>query len=108
MLYRATQDKWVTVESSDKMWSTEGGNGKPLQYTSHENAMNYIKRQKSYDTKRWAPPPRLESVQYATGEEQRTIINSSRKNVVAGPKQKWHSVMDVYGDESKIRCSNEQ
>ena len=31
---------------------------------------------------------RLEGVQHATGEEQRTITNSSRKNEEAGPKQK--------------------
>ena len=36
MLYRATQDGWVMVESSDKMWSTGEGNGKPLQYSCHE------------------------------------------------------------------------
>ena len=30
----------------------------------------------------------LESVQYATAEEQRAITNSSRKNEAAGPKQK--------------------
>ena len=29
---RATQDAQVMVESSDKTWSTGGGNGKPLQY----------------------------------------------------------------------------
>ena len=29
----ATQDGWVTKESSNKMWSTGGGNGKPPQYT---------------------------------------------------------------------------
>ena len=27
----ATQDGWVMVERSDKMWSTGKGNGKPLQ-----------------------------------------------------------------------------
>ena len=27
---RATQDRWVMVESSDKMWSTGEGNGKPF------------------------------------------------------------------------------
>ena len=31
-------------------------------------------------------PPRLEGVQYATGEEQMPITNSSRKNEAAGPK----------------------
>jgi hypothetical protein len=33
MLYRATQDEWVMVESSDKTWSTGKGNHKPLQYS---------------------------------------------------------------------------
>ena len=31
---------------------------------------------------------RLEGVQYATGEEQREITKSSKKNEAAGPKQK--------------------
>ena len=43
---RATQDRWVMVESSDKMWSTGEGNGKPLQYFCLENPMNSMKRQK--------------------------------------------------------------
>jgi len=34
------------VESSDKTWSTGGGNGKPLQYSCHENPMNHMKRRK--------------------------------------------------------------
>ena len=34
------------MESSDKMWSTGGGNGKPFQYSWGENPMNSIKRQK--------------------------------------------------------------
>ena len=33
MPYRATQDRRVIMESSDKMWSTGKGNGKPIQYT---------------------------------------------------------------------------
>ena len=37
MLCRATQDGWVMVEISDKMWSIGKGNGKPLQYTWLEN-----------------------------------------------------------------------
>ena len=38
----------------------------------------------------------------ATGEGQRAIGNSSRKNEASGPKRKQHSVVDVSGDESKI------
>ena len=42
----ATQDRQVMVESSDKMWSTGEGNGKPLQHSCLENPMNSMKRQK--------------------------------------------------------------
>ena len=38
--HRATQDEWVMVESSDRMWSTGEGNGKPLQYSWLENSMD--------------------------------------------------------------------
>ena len=37
---RATQDGWVMVESSDKIWSTGEGNGKPPKYSCLENPMN--------------------------------------------------------------------
>ena len=40
-------------------------------------------------------PSRSEGVQYATGEEQTAITNSSRKNEAAGPKQKQPSVVAV-------------
>ena len=36
---RATEDGWVMVESSDKMWSTGEGNGKPLQHSCLENPL---------------------------------------------------------------------
>ena len=44
-------------------------------------------------------------IQYATEEEQR---NSSRKNEGAGQKQKQQPVVDVSGDENKVRCCKEQ
>ena len=47
-------------------------------------------------------PLRSESVRYATGEEQRVVTNSFRKNEVAGPKQKWLPVVDVSCGESKV------
>jgi len=40
-----TQDGWVMVEKSDRMWFTGEGNGKPLQYSWLENPMNSMKRQ---------------------------------------------------------------
>jgi len=48
------------------------------------------------------------SIQYATGEEQRAITNSSGKNEMTGPKQKWLSVVDVSGGESKVQRWTEQ
>ena len=60
----ATQDGQVMVESSDKMWSTGEGNGKPLQYSCLENPMNSMKRQKDRTLK--VEFPRSESAQYAT------------------------------------------
>ena len=45
MLCGATQDGWVMVERSDRMWSTGEWNGKPLQYSCLENPMNSMKRQ---------------------------------------------------------------
>ena len=56
MLCRATQDGQVMVESSDKMWSTGEGNDKPLQYSSLENSMNSMKRQKGMTLKAGTPP----------------------------------------------------
>ena len=66
---RATQDRWVLVESSDKIWSTGEGNGKPLQYSSFENTMNSMKRQKDRTLK--DELPRLVGAQYDIGDQWR-------------------------------------
>ena len=79
---RATQHSWVVVESSDKMWATKEGNGKPLQNSCLDNSMNSMKRQKDRTLKdelSWSV-----GAQYATGEEWR---NNSRKNEEAESKQ---------------------
>ena len=43
------------VESSDKMWSTGEGNGKPFQYSCLENSMNTMERQKDRTLKDQLP-----------------------------------------------------
>ena len=97
MLCRATQDGRVMVESSDKMWSTGEGNGKPLQYSSLKSPMNTMKRQKARTLK--DEIPRSVSAQYTTGEEWR---NNSRKNEEMEWKQcqlwMW-LVMDLKSNE---------
>ena len=79
----ATQDGWVMVERSDRMWSTGEGNGKPLQYFCLEHPMNSMKRQNDRILKEELS--RSLGTQYATGDQWR---NNSRKNEGMEPKQK--------------------
>ena len=91
------------VESSEKTWSIGEGNGKPLQYSHLENPMNSMKRQKDRTLK--DELPRLVGAQYATGDQWR---NNSGKNEEMDSKQKQHTIVDVTGDGSKVRCCKEQ
>ena len=101
MLGRVTQGGQVMVESSDKIWSTGEGNGKPLQYSSLENPMNTMKRQNDRIQKEEVS--RSVRTQYATGDQWR---NNSRKN--EGMEQKQYPVVDVTGDRSKVWWCKEQ
>ena len=83
MLCRATQDAWVMLGNSHKIWFTGEKNGKPLQYSCLENTMNGMKRQKDRTlkdglTRLEGPNKLLENI----GE------NDSRKNKEKEPKQK--------------------
>ena len=86
MLCRGTQDGWIIVKSSDKTWLIGGRNSNAFQYSYQKNFMNIMKRQK--DKTPEDESSRSETVQYVTGEEQRAITNSSRKNEDAEPKRK--------------------
>ena len=100
---RETQDGWIRVERSDRMWSTGEGNGKPLQYSCLENPMNCMKRQNNRTLKEVL----LGSVgaQYASGGQWR---NKSRKNEGIETKQKQYPAVDVTSDRSKVQCCKEQ
>ena len=65
--------------------------------------MNSMKRQKYRTLK--DELPRSVRVQYATGDQWRYNL---RKNEEMEPKQRQHSVVDVTGDGSKVRCCKEQ
>ena len=86
------QDGWDIEKSSDKLWSTGGGNGNPLPYSCHKNPKNTetTKNMTSEDE-----PLRLESVQCAI-----------RKECRAGAKWKRHSVVDVCGESKALCCKN--
>jgi len=82
------------VESSDKMWSSGEGNGKPLQHSweSHEQ----YKKAKNKTLK--DELPRSVGAQYSTREER---SNRSKRNEKAKPKQKQHPVVNLFGSEIK-------
>ena len=65
--------------------------------------MNSMKRQKDRILKEELL--RSLGAQYGTGDQWR---NNSRKNEGMEPKQQQHSVVDVTGDRSKVRCCKEQ
>ena len=73
---RATQDRWIMVESSDKMWPTGEGNGKPHQ---HFCPMNSMKRQKDMTVKDEAL--RSVGVQYAIREEILLLETKAKTNL---------------------------
>ena len=81
MLRRVTY-RQVMVKSSDKMWSTQEQNGKPVQYSYLENTMNSMKRQK--DTTLKDELLRLVGAQNAAGDQ---WTNNSRNNEEMEPKQ---------------------
>ena len=91
------------MDSSDKMWSTEGKYGRPLQHSFLENPVNSMKRKNDRTLK--DELPRSVGAQYATGDQWR---NNFRKNEEMEPKQKQYPVVDVTGERSKIRCCKEQ
>ena len=55
MLFKVTNDGWIIVKSSDKMWSTGEENGNTFQYYWLQNPMDRypMKRKKSHDAVRW-------------------------------------------------------
>ena len=113
-----TQDRQVTVESSDNTCSPGEGNGKPLQYSCLENPTNTMKKQKDmtqknrYDIHTHTQEdmtqrnlPRSVAAQHATGEERGY---SSRRNEEAELKKKQSLVARMSGGENKVRCCKEQ
>ena len=99
---RATQDRCIMEESSNQKWSTEEGNGKPLQYSCLENPVNHMKWQKDMTLK--DELSRSVDAQYATGEWR----NNSRKKEETETKQKQQPVVDVTSDGSQVQCCKEQ
>ena len=84
------------VESSDKMWSTGEGNGKPLQYSCFENPMNSMIRQKDRTLKDELPRSAGAQLLLEISGE----ITPERKK--RSQRKKQHPVVDVTGDGREV------
>ena len=82
MLFRATQDRRVIVESSNKTWSTGGGDGKPFPYSCCENPMNSMKRQKDMTPEDEPRPPGQKASNMLPGK-------SGGQLLIAPERMKW-------------------
>ena len=91
------------VESSDKTWFHWRREWQTTSVFLPRELQEQHERQKDSTLKEELP--RSVGAQYATRDQWR---NNSRKNEGMEPKQKQHSVVDVTGDRSKVRCCTEQ
>ena len=83
----ATQARWVIVKSSNKTWSTAGGNGKPLQFLPQESHKS-MKRKKDMTQMRSLSDQKLFNVplgkhggQLRIPPERMKRLNQSRNDI---------------------------
>ena len=69
------------MNSSDKMWSTGGGNGKPQQYSCNKNPMNSVKRQKDMTPEDKPPGQKVFNMLLGKSEGQLLIAPERMKQV---------------------------
>ena len=81
------------MKSSDKTWSTGGGNGKPLQYSCRKKPMNSMKSQKDMTPEDETPGRKVSNM---------LLGKWGGQLLIAPERMKWHSVVDVSGGESKV------
>ena len=103
MLCRATQDRWVMVESSDKIWYTGEGMANRFSILALRTSWTVWKGKKLGQWKmnfpgRYVPNMLLE----ISGE----ITPKWMKR--RSQRKKQHSVVDMIGDGSKVWCCKEQ
>ena len=78
---KATQDGWVIVESSDKTWSTGGGNDKSPQYTCCENPMNCVESGKDMTPKHETPGQKVPDMLLGKRGGQLLIVPETMKRL---------------------------
>ena len=93
---RATQDGWVKVKSSNKLWSTGEGMANYFSILALRTPWTVWKGKKIGHWKMYPQVGRCPICYW------KSVGKNSRK------KKLHHPVMDVTGDGSKVRCCKEQ
>ena len=91
---KLTQDRQVMVERSDRMWSTEEGNGKPLQYSGLENPMNSMKKQNGCVEEALQIAVKRREVKSKGEKERYTLLNAEFQRI-ARRERKPSSVINA-------------
>ena len=68
----------------------------------------YYEKAERYDTRRWAPPGWKVFNMLLGKSRGQLLVSPERMKEEAGTKQKWCSVVDVSGGETKVQCCKEQ
>ena len=98
---RTTQGRWIVVKSSDKMWSTEGENGKSIQYSCYENPMNSMKRQKDMTLEDEPPGQKVSSMLLGKNRGQLLIAPEAMKWLRQSGKDAQCLVVKIKSDTVK-------
>ena len=99
--------RWM--DHSEKFWQNVVCWGSKRQITPVFLMWEQYEKAKRYDTGRWAlPGQKMSNLLLGKSRGQLWYNNNSRKNEVAGPKWKRHSVVTMSGSESKVQCYKEQ
>ena len=96
-----SEEFWQNVVHWRKKWQAT------LIFLPQEPYEQYEKA-KRYDTRRWAPPGWKVSNMLLGKSRGQLLISPERMKEEAGTKQKWCSVVDVSGGETKVQCRKEQ
>ena len=108
ILCTATEDGWVIGKSSDRAWSTGGGNHNPPQCACPKNPMNSVKRQKDMAMEDEPPLPLCGSQQIVENcsRDGNTDHHTCLRNLYVGQEATvriGHGTMDWFKTQKAVR-----
>ena len=100
---RATQDEWVMMESSEKMWPTGERNDQSLQRFCFESSMNIMRRQKDMTPK--DEHPQLVGVQYANRKRRKIAPEGIKRLRQSGNDAQFWMCLVVKAESDVVKTN---